>query len=557
MYFTKNWNYLLLLFVSYILESLSQVGISWFIAMVFAAVEKASMTAVLDLAGWGAGAIIFFFLANYFQKFANRLFLKKADTQLRQDVFHSLFSQDMDAFNSKNSAEYISVMNNDLGKIETEYLYKIPYAIETLTLSVISCAFLFFYSVEMALAIIVTAFIPMLIPLVFGKKVSESTEQYTQSMAGYNVSIKDIFTGYEVIKSFHADRQIEKMHANKLEAEEKAKDRFRAVSWLAYVMVYAGGYLLLVVQYVIATWLIVTGRGELALLMGALNLGNTVNNQFREAASTIVAIRGVEGLKKEVEKTLNLCGCTRTEEVPFEEATPITVRNLSFSYEKDGKEILKDVAVTFEKGKKYAVVGTSGSGKSTLLKLLMQYYEEYNGEILFGGREGRRVGKERLYEKIAMMHQKVFMFDDTLRNNITMYQEYGDEELNRAIERAGLSSVVAEKGLDALLGEGGNKLSGGEQQRVAIARAFLKKADILLFDEATASLDQETSAKIENTVLEQPDLTAIVITHKLDERMLRKYDSLVVVRKGRIAEMGTFEELMEQKQYFYNLYQCE
>ena len=155
-----------------------------------------------------------------------------------------------------------------------------------------------------------------------------------------------------------------------------------------------------------------------------------------------------------------------------------------------------------------------------------------------------------------MIHQKVFMFDDTLKNNITMYRNYSDDELSYVIKKAGLEDVVGSNadGIEQNVGENGKNLSGGEQQRIAIARALLRKSDVLILDEATSSLDNEVAVKIENTVLSQKDMTAIVITHKLVESILKKYDGIIVLHKGRIAEYGTFDELMERKGKFYGLF---
>ena len=148
------------------------------------------------------------------------------------------------------------------------------------------------------------------------------------------------------------------------------------------------------------------------------------------------------------------------------------------------------------------------------------------------------------------------MFDDTLKNNITMYQKYDDTEIADVVRKAGLEDVVRNnpQGLEQNVGENGKNLSGGEQQRIAIARALLKKSDMLILDEATSSLDNEVAIKIENTVLNQKNMTAVVITHKLVENILRQYDGIVVLHRGEIAEYGTFAELMQNKAKFYGLF---
>lgn len=155
-----------------------------------------------------------------------------------------------------------------------------------------------------------------------------------------------------------------------------------------------------------------------------------------------------------------------------------------------------------------------------------------------------------------MIHQKVFMFEETLRNNITMFQDYPEEEVQYAVEASGLKEIVEKhpEGLDFMVNESGNNFSGGEQQRISIARAILKKAKVLILDEATSSLDKKLSAQIERLILNQPEMTIITVTHKLDDAILRQYDCILAMNQGNILEVGDFDALMEKKGFFYSLY---
>jgi ATP-binding cassette subfamily C protein len=154
------------------------------------------------------------------------------------------------------------------------------------------------------------------------------------------------------------------------------------------------------------------------------------------------------------------------------------------------------------------------------------------------------------------MQQNVFLFDDTLKNNITLYNSYPDEKLNDAIESAGLSGVIKmlEKDSQTFIGESGNTLSGGERQRIAIARSLIRGCDILILDEATANLDNETAYNIEKSLIETPDLTCIFVTHRYTKDVLSKCDDILVMRDGELIEHGTFDSLYNRKGYFYSLY---
>ena len=166
------------------------------------------------------------------------------------------------------------------------------------------------------------------------------------------------------------------------------------------------------------------------------------------------------------------------------------------------------------------------------------------------------ISKLSLYDHVGVIHQEIYMFDQTLRENIALGRDYTQGDMNRALHESGVDSFLPllDNGLDTSLHENGSRLSGGQRQRVAIARALLEKKDILLLDEATSALDAKTYMEIENTVLAIQDVTIISVTHRLTEEVLSKYDEIIVMDHGDIVEQGTFYELLQGKGYFYGLY---
>lgn len=231
----------------------------------------------------------------------------------------------------------------------------------------------------------------------------------------------------------------------------------------------------------------------------------------------------------------------------------IALKDLTFGYEAE-KPVLENVSFTFEAGKSYALVGASGSGKSTLLNLLMAAHAGYTGEILYDDTELREIGSESLYEMVSVVQQNVFIFNASIRDNITMFSDFPKEAVDRAIELSGLSGLIAERGEAYLCGENGSGLSGGEKQRISIARSLLKQSRVLLVDEATAALDPQTAIQVSNAILELSGLTRIVVTHALEESLLRRYDCVLTLKNGRITEWGSFDALMKKKGYFYSLF---
>ena len=231
----------------------------------------------------------------------------------------------------------------------------------------------------------------------------------------------------------------------------------------------------------------------------------------------------------------------------------IRLENVSFGYDAE-KEILHNISAEFEAGKAYAIVGGSGSGKSTLINLLMSSYKNYKGKILFDDTEMKNVSPESLYDVVSMIQQDVFVFNSSVKNNVTMFKDFTREEIDEAMKRAKLDSFIIEKGENYLCGENGKGLSGGEKQRISIARSLLKRSKVLLADEATSALDADTAFKISDDILNLSGILRIVITHSLDEILLKRYDEILVLKDGRIEEKGGFDELMAKKGYFYALY---
>jgi len=231
----------------------------------------------------------------------------------------------------------------------------------------------------------------------------------------------------------------------------------------------------------------------------------------------------------------------------------IRLENVSFSYDQE-KVILQDINLKLEKGKSYAIVGGSGSGKSTLLNLLMAANSNYSGHIYYDDVELRDISSESLYDLVSIIQQNVFVFNSTIEDNITMFSEFKREEIDHAIKLSGLSTLIEQKGKDYLCGENGSGLSGGEKQRISIARSLLRRTPVLFVDEATSSLDVETAFGVTNSILDLEGLTKVMVTHTLDEAILRRCDAIITLKSGTVKEIGSFDELMKDKGYFYSLF---
>lgn len=229
-------------------------------------------------------------------------------------------------------------------------------------------------------------------------------------------------------------------------------------------------------------------------------------------------------------------------------STDIEFDHVDFSYEQDGKQILSDVSLFIPEGSTCALVGPSGAGKTTIANLMARFYDVDGGCIRVGGRDVRELTCDSLLENFAMVFQNVYLFDDTVAANIGFGRAGATrEEIEEAAKRACCYDFIMElpQGFDTRVGEGGAALSGGQKQRISIARALLKDAPIVILDEATASVDPENEALIQQAIAElTEDKTVIAIAHRL--ATIRNADQILVVNNGGIEQCGTHDELMKQ-----------
>ena len=360
--------------------------------------------------------------------------------------------------------------------------------------------------------------------------------------------------GFSVVKSFKAEKEIFKMFAaenKELEGSKFSRERIRTIvgmiGAMASMLAQSG-------VFIAGTALILSGSDiTTGTVMMFVNLMNFMIQPMATLPGLLAGRKASLGLVQKLADALSQNNeSTGTEEVTAVN-DEITLENVSFGYDNE-KEILHGISAKFDAGKAYAIVGASGSGKSTLLNLLMASNTNYNGNIRVDGKDLKNIKAESLYECISVIQQNVFVFNSSIRDNVTMFRDFPKTELDKAIEHAHLDELIKKRGEDTLCGENGCGLSGGEKQRISIARSLLKKSSVLLADEATAALDARTAWQVSNDILDLDGITRIVVTHSLEEGLLKRYDGILVLKEGRVEEFGTFDELMDANGYFRALY---
>jgi len=229
----------------------------------------------------------------------------------------------------------------------------------------------------------------------------------------------------------------------------------------------------------------------------------------------------------------------------------IRVENISYTYANSDQAAISGVSHTFEKNKKYVLLGKSGCGKTTLAKAVAGHFNGLDGKIMYDSIDMNELSRESIDKIPTMVHQDVYMFDTDIESNIALFKDYDASVLNGAISASGVDLFLnEERTLKSAVGEDGANLSGGQKQRIAVARALIQNKPLLVLDEGTSAIDRQTGNDIENRLLEREDLTLITITHSLDEQMLRKYDEIIYMEEGSIVEHGSYNDLVKQNGKF-------
>ena len=515
------------------------------------------------------------FLMEFFSAVATYFFRTKFSTravlQYRNFACAYLLNKKVADFYASNSSVYLSALSNDLMKIKEQFLDQIPIITQILFCGIGAMIVMLRYNVFLACMSCALSLIPFFAAVYSGKNMGELEDRLSTRNAEYLAFLKDFSIGFTIIKSYKVEAIFSKLHGTvNGKTEETMLKRERCVEKVNYFAAISGYVTRLSILFLSAYIAFTRHSISIGTVIAFSQLIHYLIDPLSSLPSMLTEAKAAYRLTDKLWDTIKsereqgtiteYPGAIEQEKITTE-AMPslkgdICFEKLCFSYSVE-KEVLKDLDFNVKEGEKVVLLGTSGSGKSTLLKILMGIELPDSGKISIAGYNIVDVENELIFRELSYIQQEVFIFDGTIRENISLFQNYKEEELQSVIERAGLRNLIQEKGLDYLCGENGAALSGGERQRISIARSLLRKTPILLADEITASLDKENSFLVLDTLLHIENTTEILVLHDLDSRILSRVDKIFVLKNGKIEEEGSFTELLERKGYFYALYHVE
>lgn len=538
-----------------IVMSFLNLMISWLIQQIMDSMANQNMQSAVRCAWIAASVVIAYTVANAVYRAVYPRFLQRAMQQYRDYTFSRLTQKSLRSFSKEGTALYVSALTNDCTSIENNYLAATFTLIEFLFCFLGALIMMLYYSPVMLVLAVALSFLPVAVSMTAGNRLTEQEKEISKKNERFVSIVNELLSGFPVIKSFRAETQASHLFSQRNEQAEEAKKNKRRTEQLISLLANDAGIIAQMGIFLAGAWLAISGKGVTAgVVIVFVQLMNYILNPISQVpllwSNRKAAIALMEKLSDALSENVREEG--REKLNGFSEK--IEVKDLTYGYEPES-HVLKDLDVQFDAGKSYAIVGGSGSGKSTLLNLLMGSSSNYQGEICIDGVSIKNIESESLYQLMTSVQQNVFVFNDTIRNNVTMFHEFPDKEVTLALERSGLSEFIEKRGEDFVCGENGANLSGGERQRISIARALLRKSPILLVDEATAALDAATARAVSFSILNLVGMTRIVVTHRLEEAILRRYDKILVMKNGTICEQGNFDTLMQQKGQFYSLFQ--
>jgi len=480
------------------------------------------------------------FTSWFFERLSRRSFTKLACgavEQVRQRIMEQLLHRSVAQYNAEGDAAYISLLTTDLRTLYDDYYMSLFSIVFWGGIMLCALGMYLYISPVMLAAILLVTIPPLVLPRKMNERLKATRDTFSLQMAGYTQQLKELLGGFEVIRSFLREDSYNARHR---EAAQQARESELNYQQSLNAMVTNTSLisnLIFPVVMLVGLFLAFDGRLTMGTVSTAASMANFVITPCHQIAQCWAKVKSSKGIRDRLEAAM--AAPQAAESHSAKDTGPIETvecKDVRFTYPGAAQPVLRDASLTVSGTQKVALVGESGCGKSTLAKLLFQYYPDYSGDILFNHQQVRELDRAAFYKRVGYIAQTAYLFNDTLRNNICLLEDFSDEQLAHAIAAAGLTDWVASlpDGLDTLISENGKNLSGGQRQRIGIARLALRKYDLIIADEITASLDPDTSQQVMQNLLTLPCMV-VAITHDVSGAFMQGFDVIYRVEKGVVS----------------------
>lgn len=527
-YVKRNSGMYVILAILYFGRNLGQIGASIFQGNALTALTQHSLKGFivdtgLNLLSWGFFLIFFFCSSRY-----SAVIIRAVDNSIRSSLAHVIGRQEYEGFNKHTEADYVSWFTNDINQINQDGFFSLEQTYSSALLGIIASVILLSYHPLLFVTTLVFAVVMILFPRLFKKKLEELSQKQSSQNEVLTAKATDALEGFVNLLTLGQQKLLNKIV---YAASDKAGQ-----ARVNYITEMSFSNSLINLISIFAQTILTVESGYLAfhnqLPIGAIiivgSLSGNVFGSLTGISIYLTSIRAVQPIFDKYNKLANAQKKTGDKDVaPLTQQ--IVFSDLSFSYPNSDRPILTNVAGSIKRGERVAIVGPSGCGKSTLVKLIGGLLTGYQGSLTWDDNEYRELSLRSLHKQIAYIDQSAYIFDGSMRYNITLDREATDKEVNAAITRAGLEEFVADNasGLDTVLKHAGNNISGGQKQRIALARQLLGNPQVILADEITSAIDEKDGQKIEQSLLDLDNITLIYISHHLRPEIKKQFDQVI------------------------------
>lgn len=484
--------------------------------------------------------ILAYMLIDYSTQRTRHRLLQKAQTFLRDDTLSNILLLDSDTFHKKNTGEWVSTLTNDVEVIGQSY-FSIILDFIPQTISFVSCtALLCYLSWPLAMFVVMFTLLQMLIPKILAPRISDAKEAQSNAASSFTVSASEHFQGYSLLHGLNLTKHSCDALSRSNALWEKAKFRVKHMTMIANTLSYGCGNVVYIGLYFIGAILVAKGHMSLGTMVAITQLSVYIMGPLQTFSGEVAEIISTKRILQKMPQPIpSNTGVVEKKDIPSETIQNIVFDNVSFTY--DNTPIISNTNFIFERGKKYILSGPSGSGKTTIANLLCGNIEPQQGTVYFNHYPLSEITPNSVIKTISICSQNTFIFNDTLRNNITLFESrYTDAQVQDAIHHVGLDNVLNRfaHGLDEVLGQSGNTLSGGERQRIALARMELLNTPFIILDESFANLDTQSTKRILSDLTKQREKTVIYIGHQLPEEITSLFDEVIEIRDKQLVSMA-------------------
>lgn len=511
-----------------VLTAFAMVFAGYSLSFLFAAYEyegnktKALLLAfVVVLAIWLAAMGIY-----YLSLLAQAKIQQKIKNDLRTIVGTKIAAMEYAEFTNRDCGNFVSWLTNDVEQIYQQSFRALFSGISNLATTVFSFGALLLLGWRIALAAVILLGAITVLPQITGKRLQKANAERSAAMETSTQRYQDAIMGSTIFFLTNLRERIIERIVRASQRAEKSNYQFNRTNATTQIMVSSVSLIGQIILLFVTLFCTIIGAASPGAVLSVANLAGSFFQGAGAFVKEFLTVRASKPLwqKFQSEESKNMAQKKEIQKLPA-----ITMENVSFRY--GNHDVLRNKSVTFCAGGKYAIMGESGCGKSTLTKIILGLLPDYSGKVCYGDIEQRESNLQSLYRRVAYVEQQIYLFQDTLRFNITLGVPYSDEEILAVVEQCHLEEYVASlpRGLDTIISENGKNLSGGQRQRIALARGLIRKVEFIILDEGTSALDDANALEIETGLVNTPDLGVIIITHNLREAVKEKLTDVYLI----------------------------